>query len=346
MKIGITIIIMQATLALATKIKKYTTKTKKPITGALTIIIITLLPLPQVGLVSVWAENFFGTSGPDTIVGTDDDDNIFGRGGNDNLSGEGGDDYIRGGSGNDEINDGLGSDNIRAGSGDDEIELVGVSDDEGGEGADKVYGGRGEDNINGEDSVEDSFLLMYGQADDDTIIAGSETFGRVYGGSGDDEINILGDSRYDVWGGPDNDEITGSSECSLERVFGGPGNDKIFQADDFTKGGSGNDIIQFLDCDGVAYGDSGDDQLRGDIGRVELHGGTGNDILEASMSGTGGDQLFGDGGDDTLIGNEFGGASLTGGNGADRFICGGSEDIITDFNAAEGDTKTENCENF
>jgi hypothetical protein len=32
---------------------------------------------------------------------------------------------------------------------------------------------------------------------------------------------------------------------------------------------------------------------------------------------------------------------LTGGEGAQRFICGGG-----DYNEAEGDTKTEDCENF
>ena len=37
---------------------------------------------------------------------------------------------------------------------------------------------------------------------------------------------------------------------------------------------------------------------------------------------------------------------LTGGEGANRFVCGGGEDTITDYNEAEGDTKTADCENF
>jgi Ca2+-binding RTX toxin-like protein len=37
---------------------------------------------------------------------------------------------------------------------------------------------------------------------------------------------------------------------------------------------------------------------------------------------------------------------LTGGEGAQRFVCGGGEDTITDYNGAEGDTKTADCENF
>jgi hypothetical protein len=37
---------------------------------------------------------------------------------------------------------------------------------------------------------------------------------------------------------------------------------------------------------------------------------------------------------------------LTGGEGAQRFVCGGGEDTITDYEEAEGDTKTADCENF
>jgi Ca2+-binding RTX toxin-like protein len=47
----------------------------------------------------------------------------------------------------------------------------------------------------------------------------------------------------------------------------------------------------------------------------------------------------------TIIGGE-GDDLLTGGNGANRFVCGGGEDTITDYNEAEGDTKTADCENF
>jgi hypothetical protein len=37
---------------------------------------------------------------------------------------------------------------------------------------------------------------------------------------------------------------------------------------------------------------------------------------------------------------------LTGRGGADSFDCGPGKDTITDFDAAEGDTKTADCENF
>ena len=337
-------IIMDNWATFRTKIIEYPTRTKNPITigvGMVTTVLL-LLSSPLVGVMSVWAANFVGTSGPDTLVGTDEDDDISGRGGNDNLSGEGGDDYIEGNAGNDEINDGLGSDEVRAGTGDDTIELQGSSEDGEEEGVDEAHGGKGKDVINGRSSTENSILLIYGEANDDTITTGSsETSGKVYGGTGHDNIEVLGDSNYDVWGGSGDDEINGSSECSLDRVFGGAGNDEIFQANELTKGGSGNDIITFGDCGGVAYGDRGDDELSGGDARVELHGGGGDDILRSNEGG----ELFGDNGDDTLYGSGVG-SSLTGGKGADKFICDSSEDTMTDFNASEGDTKTENCENF
>lgn len=74
--------------------------------------------------------------------------------------------------------------------------------------------------------------------------------------------------------------------------------------------------------------------------------GFGDDLI---VSGDGddsnlGDAVFGDGsGDDIIIsgdGDDFG----TGSGGADIFICGGGEDTF-DYNPAEGDIATPDCEN-
>jgi Ca2+-binding RTX toxin-like protein len=338
---------MQRDSKLATKITNNTAKIKHSritvIAPVITVATMILLSLPLVGGVSVWADNFFGTSEPDTLVGTEDDDRIFGRAGNDNLRGEGGDDYIAGNGGNDEINDGFGSDKLRGGAGDDRIQLVVVSDEEVEESVDIAYGGKGKDNIHA-DSEEGSFLL-YGGQDDDTIVGG-DGGGKIHGDSGNDQISANCCGVFDVWGDSGDDEIRGTSECglSLGRVFGGAGNDRIISPDDFTRGGSGNDVIEFWDCSGVAYGDSGNDEMRGGDIPVELHGGDGDDVLRSLEGG----RLFGDDGDDTLHGGVVD-TTLTGGKGADRFICGSgsssSNAIITDFNTAEGDTRTPDCEN-
>ena len=46
-----------------------------------------------------------------------------------------------------------------------------------------------------------------------------------------------------------------------------------------------------------------------------------------------------------VIGGE-GDDILIGGGGAQRFVCGGGEDTITDYNEAEGDIATPDCENI
>jgi Ca2+-binding RTX toxin-like protein len=142
--------------------------------------------------------------------------------------------------------------------------------------------------------------------------------------------------EFDAWGGSGDDEIDGTSEnfeCNLHRVLGGAGNDEITTAS-FIRGGSGNDIIDFGDCGGVAFGDAGDDELFGGRDQVVLHGGSGNDILIAG--GSDNDDLFGGKGDDRL----------TGSSDSNDFDCGPGTDTITDFRPEEGDTKTTDCENF
>jgi Ca2+-binding RTX toxin-like protein len=90
-----------------TKIIKSTTQTATTISSAaLGLLIITLITTS--GVLTAWASDLIGTSGPDTLVGTDYDDNIFGLGGNDAIT------------------DGLGSDRIFAGPGNDDIELQGT----------------------------------------------------------------------------------------------------------------------------------------------------------------------------------------------------------------------------
>jgi Ca2+-binding RTX toxin-like protein len=251
------------------KTTKNVEKRENPIPSIVLVITLTtiviLLTSPLIIMsASVWAEDFLGTSRADTVVGTENDEIIIGREGDDNLSGEDGDDYIAGDAGNDEINDGFGSNKIRAGSGDDIIQLEGTGEhnDEPG-GVDEAHGDAGKDNIRSFGDGRSGFRVIFGGDDDDTITARGGDEGKIYGGSGDDQIDTCCDSQFDVWGGSGNDDIGGSSECALVHAFGGSGNDRISSPDEFSSGGSGNDIITFADCGGVAYGDSGDYVIRG-----------------------------------------------------------------------------------
>jgi Ca2+-binding RTX toxin-like protein len=111
------------------RVKKLRKATSSLLSLLLTSVIVVAIAVPSTLITTVWADDFFGTSGADTIDGTDNDDNIFGEQGDDNLSGEGGDDYIDGHAGDDEISDGLGSDIILAGTGRDNIEIEGTGED-------------------------------------------------------------------------------------------------------------------------------------------------------------------------------------------------------------------------
>lgn len=233
------------------------------------------------------------------------------------------------------IRDGFGSDKIFAGTGNDRIRMEGTQDQFDGNGdssgQDVVYGEKGRDNINAKDIVG-SFLIYAGD-DDDIIAAGGiePSTGKIYGGGGNDNFNAGGEGSFDVWGGSGDDEISGSSECDIPLAFGESGNDRIISPRDFASGGSGDDYIEFTDCGGVAYGDAGNDELRGEAdATVELHGGSGDDILFV------GARLFGEDGNDTLTGDDA----------PNFFSCGPGIDTITNFNPAEGDTKTADCENF
>lgn len=292
--------------------KKIKTIAQTTSTTAAVLLVITLTA--TTGLINVWAANLIGTSGPDTLEGTDEDDFIDGRGGNDIIT------------------DGLGSDEVFGGRGDDRIELEGTGDSSSDteDNQDVADGERGDDNI--VIDADTGFIVVHGGSDDD-FIRGIHGNGEIYGDSGRDEI-ITHDAVFDVWGGSGDDEIDGQSECLIPHAYGESGNDRIIFAGDFASGGSGNDFIQFFDCNGVAYGDSGNDELRASPEHPgELHGGSGNDKVIGDSND---DQLFGDSHNDIL----------TGGEGADSFSCGSGRDTITDFNAAEGDTKTEDCENF
>ena len=51
------------------------------------------------------------------------------------------------------------------------------------------------------------------------------------------------------------------------------------------------------------------------------------------------------GGDDKIVGGD-GDDIISGSEGADIFVCGGGVDTVEDFNAAEGDIATPDCENI
>jgi hypothetical protein len=90
---------------------------------------------------------------------------------------------------------------------------------------------------------------------------------------------------------------------------------------DVIEGTEGPDAIIGTPVDDLIDSKGGDDINEGD---TELGDGSGNDVI---LSGDGDYQSTGNGG-------------------RDIFVCGVGEDTITDYNAAEGDIATPDCENI
>ena len=217
----------------------------------------------------------------------------------------------------------------------------------------RVVGGDGSQMAVGDGAGQ---VMVLG-ADDDTL----------HGGGGDDEVGsktgndvLYGDEGNDtVQGGEDNDTLFGGSDCDLlfgntgaDALLGNMGADTLYAGRDADTlyGGRdddalfGNDEADRLEGDDGAdrlFGNTGTDLLLGNMGADTLYGGMGSDTL---YGGREDDWLFGDLGDDLLFG-DLGNDTLAGGGGADLFVfgqrfaegLGDGHDVITDFNAADGD---------
>jgi len=177
--------------------------------------------------------------------------------------------------------------------------------------------------------------VIYGYGGDDVIFGygGSDT---IYGGDGNDIIyadappgrgaGAPAGSTY-LRGGAGDDYIVGGS--GFNYVNGNQGDDTIIgrsSVGDVLLGGQGNDIINASQSTGhnIINGNLGDDTLVAGSGGDTVRGGQGDDVI---YGGSGNDWLSGDRGNNTL----------TGGAGADTFHAGPGNDLVTDFDAAEGD---------
>jgi len=147
----------------------------------------------------------------------------------------------------------------------------------------------------------------------------------LMGGSGDDSINGGGGQDF-LRGGEGHDRMAGGD--AFDDMHGNQGDDTLSGgADgDWVVGGKDNDQL---------FGDDGDDVVLGNLGNDLVDGGAGGDVLRG---GQGDDVVQGWSGNDWISGDR-GTDTLSGGSGADIFHTFGEagRDIVTDFNAAEGD---------
>jgi Ca2+-binding RTX toxin-like protein len=242
-------------------------------------------------------------------------DTLYGGTGNDVLDGdkdEQGDSYPASGD-KDYLYGSAGNDTLMGDQGDDALY--------GGKGNDTIYGGDGNDYISGMDGND----FLYGEKDNDTL----------YGDAGDDQLQgnagndlLLGGTGNDtIEGGTGNDALYGGADWdSLEDndgnnfLYGGDGADQIYVG--HVSMGAVNTDVNYVE------GGAGSDKIISFGGKATLHGGDGHDYLMGAQSGLGAlDYLYGEGGDDTLVGGNFT-ALLSGGNGDDWIVGSDGNDTI------------------
>jgi Ca2+-binding RTX toxin-like protein len=263
--------------------------------------------------------NFNGTSGDDVFTGGVDNDTIAGNGGNDTLSGGGGNDRIGGGTGADIIHGDDGNDDLfsfdisPAFNGPSSPPLLDTGSEVdwlyGGPGSDRLFAGYG-DNVDGGADGDYLYISFMGAASGVTV-----DFRQLFNNG---SITIGGGTITNVeatgWieGSNFNDDITDCDLGFFQPIFGNGGNDHL-HGGYYTgemHGGDGDDVIDAGQSPyrSVEFGDAGNDLLISGFNGGTLDGGAGNDELR----GTGGALLYGGDGDDLIDcgggGQGFGGA--------------------------------------
>jgi Ca2+-binding RTX toxin-like protein len=203
-----------------------------------------------------------------------------------------------------------------------------------GDGNDRILGGAGVDTVSA------------GGADDLAEVAGGNDL--VCGQQGKDTLRGGGDADA-IWGGSEADVLYG--DAGPDQVFGNAGDDTQYGGidPDVAEGNNGKDWLTGGGGDDVMYGgtraagrtDTGDDDLYGDLGNDRLIGDNGTvgalavpvDLDgETPAAGTG-DRIRGGDGDDTAYGGL--GSDIVDGNGHNDHLEGNNASDVVHGNAGE-----------
>jgi Ca2+-binding RTX toxin-like protein len=195
---------------------------------------------------------------------------------------------------------------------------------------DIVYGHRGDDAITFTSAGSSNNTLYGGQGND--LIEGLVGGGRniIYGNLGDDSLQSIGDTGDTFYGGHGNDNIT-TITMSTGAVYGGEGDDGIFGVNDsgvVYYGGAGNDEINIgagplrnrvgASIGDVIYGDSGNDLL---VGHFHI-------INSIELGGHGNDTLLFSGTDSSQPADDVANDTMTGGLGSDLFAATNTNGVL------------------
>ena len=331
-----------------------------------------------------------GGSGNDTIYGLDNAwsmETLRGDGGNDTIYGRGGWDTIYGGAGDDVIDGGAGRDKIVGGAGDDTLT--------GGSGADIFYfwEDHGTDTITDFNVAEDKIHLRcfdktitwdqvstkittVTDPNDNTVVTGVQIDLSDWGGGtvildGITSVSDLtedmfylntiagGDGAQKIYGGTDDDTMSGGAGADTFYFYEGLGDDTIT---DFST--TDGDKIHLTCFDAsitweqlqAAMTDVADDTSTTDVdesgtkidlsayggGTITLRGVASSDLTEDMFVL---DTLHGEDDSNDRIKGGTSDDTMSGGTGADTFYFykGHGDDTITDFSTTEGDVINLNC---
>jgi Ca2+-binding RTX toxin-like protein len=286
-------------------------------------------------------ENLTYTGSGDFVgIGNDGANAILGGTGNDYLDGGLGADSLAGGSGNDTLLGGTGVANELVGGTGNDVYVVSVT-------GDTVFEVAGE----GTDTVRTALAgytlgnnlenLTY-TGGGDFVGIGNDAANAILGGTGNDYLDG-GLGADSLAGGDGNDTLLGGAGVANELV-GGKGNDlyvvSVLGDTVFEVAGEGTDTVRTAlagytlgnNLENLTYTGSGDFSGTGNDLANAILGGTGNDVLDG---GLGADSLAGGAGNDTLIGGSGAANELVGGTGDDTYFVSASGDSVVEA-AGEG----------
>ncbi|WP_236759713.1 calcium-binding protein [Agrobacterium tumefaciens] len=220
---------------------------------------ISVLPDSQGGTAQSHIE---GTNGSDELVGIDIAEILDGKDGNDTIDGRGGADRIIGGAGDDLLFGGAGDDRI-----------------DGGIGADQIRGGFGNDILVDNDG-DDTYIFARGDGRDELL---------DYNNTGKDTVKFLDIASGEI------EVLRHDYNSIILRVRGTDDQIKLINPTNFIDFAT---VDRFEFSDGVVWNHSdlleryysqattsGNDHIYGSSSAGVLHGGAGNDILEAWGAG-------------------------------------------------------------
>jgi Ca2+-binding RTX toxin-like protein len=184
--------------------------------------------------------------------------------------------------------------------------------------------------------------FLSGTPGDDTL-PGTDDPDVIFGGLGNDTITGAGGNDLLRGGRGDDDINTGAGD---DVVLAGPGDDTVggMAGSDTVEAGAGNDLVAWNDPTGdLVFGGRGHDTLRGgDVAADTIHGGSGDDLIRAvanqELATHAADLLFGDKGDDAVLGGNAN-DTIEGGEGDDVLSgFGGADTFVFRFDAPGNDT--------